>query len=70
MKANVGTVDRFVRGIVGLALILAGFLAGLASPWNWVAIGVGVVLVLTALISFCPLYRVLGVNTCGGGKEA
>ena len=65
MKANVGTIDRTIRGIAGLALIAAGFLAGIAAPWNYVAMGVGAVFVLTALISFCPLYPLLGINTCG-----
>jgi Inner membrane protein YgaP-like, transmembrane domain len=64
MKANVGTIDRTVRVIAGAALIAAGFLAGLAAPWNYVAMGVGAVFVLTAVISFCPLYPLLGINTC------
>ncbi len=64
MKANVGGIDRIVRGVAGLALIAAGFLAGLASPWNWVAIGAGAVFALTALLRFCPLYPLLGVSTC------
>ncbi len=69
MKANVGGIDRVLRGVVGLALVAAGFLAGLASPWNWVAIGAGAVLVLTALMRFCPFYPLLGINTCGECKE-
>ncbi len=64
MKANVGTVDRIVRLVLGLALAAWGWLGGLASPWNWVAIGVGVVLVLTAAIRFCPLYAPFGLSTC------
>jgi len=69
MKANVGGVDRAVRGIAGLALIAFGFLGGLASPWNWVAVGAGAVFVFTALVRFCPLYPLLGVNTCGNCKD-
>lgn len=65
MKANVGTIDRLFRIVVGVGLIAAGFLAGLAAPWNYVAMGVGAVLALTAIISFCPLYAVIGANTCG-----
>jgi len=65
MKANVGTIDRVVRAVAGLALIAAGVLAGLAVPWNYVAMGAGAVFVLTAAISFCPLYPLLGINTCG-----
>ncbi|ATX79472.1 Protein of unknown function (DUF2892) [Mariprofundus aestuarium] len=65
MKANVGTVDRVLRLVVGLAVIAFGYMGGLTSPWNMVAIGAGSVFVLTALIKFCPLYPLLGINTCG-----
>ncbi|ATX82145.1 Protein of unknown function (DUF2892) [Mariprofundus ferrinatatus] len=65
MKANVGTVDRVIRLVAGAALIAFGYMGGLASPWNAVAIGAGSVFVLTVLIKFCPLYPLLGINTCG-----
>jgi len=64
MKSNVGGIDRVLRGVVGIALVLAGFLLGLTSPWNWVAMGAGAVMVLTSVVKFCPLYPILGVNTC------
>ncbi|NWF37020.1 MULTISPECIES: DUF2892 domain-containing protein [unclassified Mariprofundus] len=64
MKANVGTIDRVLRLVAGAALIAFGYMGGLASPWNAVAIGAGSVFVLTALIKFCPLYPLLGINTC------
>jgi len=64
MKANLGSADRVIRFVLGLALIGIGFLAGLASPWNWVALIVGVVLAVTASIKFCPAYAIIGVNTC------
>ena len=64
MKANVGTVDRVLRLAVGAAVIAFGYMGGLASPWNVVAIGAGSVFVLTALIKFCPAYVIFGMNTC------
>jgi len=64
MKANVGGIDRIVRLLAGLALIAFGVLGSLASPWNMVAIGAGAVFVLTSAISFCPLYTLLGINSC------
>ncbi|MDX8408309.1 MAG: DUF2892 domain-containing protein [Mariprofundaceae bacterium] len=69
MKANVGTIDRAIRALAGLALIAFGFAGGLAAPWNFVAMGVGAVFTLTAIIRFCPIYPILGMNTCGK-KEA
>ncbi len=56
---NVGSVDKILRIIVGLALIAIVFV-GPQTPWGWI----GVIPLLTALIGFCPLYKVIGVNTC------
>jgi len=59
MKTNVGGIDRAVRVIVGL-ILLGLTLAGIIGPWGWI----GVVPVATGLFSFCPLYSLLGMNTC------
>lgn len=59
MKKNEGTIDRVLRVAAGLALI------GLAvteriGPWGYV----GVVPLITGAIGMCPLYTMLGINTC------
>jgi hypothetical protein len=64
MKANVGGIDRVVRLLAGLALIAVGALGLVASPWNIVAMGAGAVFTLTSVVSFCPLYTILGINSC------
>ncbi len=61
MTANVGSVDRAIRIIAGLALIAFGLLD--QSPWRYVGVA-GVVLILTGLVSFCPAYTLLGIRTC------
>ncbi|MFO1402849.1 MAG: DUF2892 domain-containing protein, partial [Steroidobacteraceae bacterium] len=53
---NVGTVDRALRVVVGLVLLALVFV-GPRTPWGWV----GVVPLLTGLVSFCPLYTLLGI---------
>ena len=59
MKSNVGGIDRILRIVVGLVLI--GLAAtGTVGWWGWL----GVVPLLTGLFSFCPLYTLLGRNTC------
>ncbi len=58
-KTNVGTIDRTLRIVAGLALI-GMTLSGTIGTWGWV----GVVPLLTAAIGNCPLYTVLGVSTC------
>jgi hypothetical protein len=61
MKTNVGQLDRIFRIVLGLALI-AWALAG-GPVWAWI----GVVPLATGLFRFCPLYTLLGFNTCRGG---
>ncbi|MCB1514833.1 MAG: DUF2892 domain-containing protein [Hyphomicrobiaceae bacterium] len=63
MTTNVGSIDRVLRIVVGLALIAwaLGFLPGVApSMWGWI----GVVPLLTAVLGTCPAYSILGVSTC------
>lgn len=57
---NVGTVDRILRIIVGLILISLVFI-GPQSAWGWL----GLIPLATALIGWCPLYRLLGIKTLG-----
>jgi hypothetical protein len=61
LNKNIGSVDRIVRIIVGLGLISIVFV-GPQTPWGWI----GVVPLATALVSWCPLYTLLGINTCAG----
>lgn len=59
MKKNVGGIDRILRILVGVALI-ALTLTKVIGIWGWI----GVMPLATGLISFCPLYPLLGINTC------
>jgi len=66
--ANVGTADRVIRIVLGVILIAAPFLTTSelwANPLAlWGAVLVGAILVLTSAVRFCPLYRLVGANTC------
>ena len=68
MKANVGTVDRFIRAIVGIALIASWPLGLLEGTLALVLPVVGGVLLLTAALRWCPPYSLLGINT-GAAKQ-
>jgi len=59
---NTGTIDRTIRVILGLALIGAFFYFPELS-WRWILL-IGVVPLLTGLAGSCPLYSLLGINTC------
>ena len=59
MQANVGTIDRVLRILVGV-LLIALTLTGTIGLWGWI----GVVPLATGFLRFCPLYPVLGISTC------
>ena len=59
MKSNVGGIARILRIVAGLVLIALA-LTGTIGLWGWI----GLVPLGTALFGFCPLYTVLGLNTC------
>jgi hypothetical protein len=70
MSANVGTVDRIARIVVGLVLIAYAIPFWFPSTgWNWIG-WIGVVPLATAIFGFCPLYSVLGVSTCPAKRTA
>jgi len=60
---NVGSIDRIVRVVVGLALLSLWFV--LSGPARYVALA-GLVPLLTAAIGFCPLYTLIGLKTNRG----
>ena len=66
MKPNVGTLDRTIRAIVGMALIGAWPLGLLQGTLAIIALVFGAVLILTAAIRWCPPYTLLGINTGAG----
>ena len=68
MTANVGSVDRMIRFIVGAILIALPYVTTM-EIWDnpiikYGAGAVGVILILTGLLRFCPLFALLGINTC------
>lgn len=73
LTSNVGTADRVIRLALGALLVALPFV--LSSPF-WESplarVGaplVGVVLIATALVRFCPLYRLVGASTCGVARH-
>lgn len=59
MAKNVGTIDKTLRLVIGFGLIVLA-LTEMIGWWGYI----GVVPVVTALVNFCPLYRLLGIRTC------
>jgi hypothetical protein len=59
MTPNVGTIDRSIRIIAGLALIVLAAL-GKVGMWGYI----GIVPLATGLFRFCPAYWLIGLTTC------
>ena len=69
MQTNVGSTDRIIRAIVGIAALIGAVALGLGTGGGIALLVVGAVMVVTAAVGFCPLYRVLGLNTCPAPKR-
>ncbi len=59
MKFNVGGIDRILRVVIGVVLLSLAA-TDTVGGWGWL----GVVPLLTGLVSFCPLYPIFGFSTC------
>jgi hypothetical protein len=63
MKINESTADRVIRAVAGAVLLFLGFGGVLSGALAIVADVVGVVLLATGAIGFCPLYAILKLST-------
>ena len=64
MPRNVGSIDRILRMVAGLALIALAA-TGTIGAWGYV----GIVPLLTAFVGYCPAYGLIGLNTCPLGDR-
>jgi len=65
MGCNIGTVERLIRIALGVALLIVGYAAGLPTLAAMVVYAAGVIALVTGAVRFCPLWWLVGVNTCG-----
>jgi hypothetical protein len=68
LMSNVGTIDRIVRAIVGLGLLIVPFVASWPALVLAISVLVGLILIATAVISFCPIYALLGLSSKPSGR--
>jgi len=67
MGCNVGKTDQTVRFVLGLVLLLGYFFGWFTGSAGGVALVLGIIFLVTAAIRFCPLYKLVGINTCKNG---
>ena len=66
MKMNVGSTDKILRIVIGLGLLSLIFI--LEGNQRWLGL-IGIVPITTALMGWCPLYAILGINSCPMRKD-
>ncbi|MGV1010594.1 MAG: YgaP-like transmembrane domain [Dermatophilaceae bacterium] len=64
MKANVGTSDKVTRLALAVVAAVLALVVGAGSVGGIILMVVAAVLAVTALVGFCPIYRLVGVSTC------
>jgi len=69
MKKNMGTADRIIRIIIAAIVAVLYFTNIITGTLGIVLLVLAGVFVLTGLISFCPLYAIIGLNTCPAKKR-
>ncbi|HXH85766.1 MAG TPA: DUF2892 domain-containing protein [Nitrospira sp.] len=64
MTCNVGGIERPIRIVVGIGLLGVGAFAGLPVEATAATLVVGTIALVTGAIGYCPLWMLLGLNTC------
>ena len=64
MKANMGNTDRLIRVILALVTIALYATETVTGTTGIVLLVLAAVFILTSLVKFCPLYPLVGLNTC------
>ncbi|HRP00565.1 MAG TPA: DUF2892 domain-containing protein [Flavobacteriales bacterium] len=64
MKTNVGNIDKVLRIALAVVMSVLYFTRTVEGTLGTVLLILGGVFLLTALVGFCPLYALVGINTC------
>ncbi len=63
LPQNVGSVDRFIRVVLGVGLAVVALSGSVAAPFLYIVWIVAAIALVTGAIGFCPLYFLLGIST-------
>ena len=70
MKVNMGNADRIIRVLLAAVFAYLYFSGTVSGTPGLILVILGGVFVLTSLVGFCPLYSLVGVNTCSTKKNS
>ncbi|PWA08716.1 YgaP family membrane protein [Flavobacterium laiguense] len=63
MKKNMGSTDKMIRSVIGIIIAILYYSGVINGKLAIVLLAFAIVFLLTSFISFCPLYKILGINT-------
>ena len=63
MKKNVGTIDKMIRILIAVVVVVLYFTHVITGTLALILLAVSAVLVATSLLSFCPIWLALGLST-------
>ncbi|MFN3940842.1 MAG: DUF2892 domain-containing protein [Chitinophagales bacterium] len=69
MKKNMGFADRIIRILLAALFAILYFTETVTGTLGMILLVLGVIFVLTSLVSFCPIYAILGIRTCPADKK-
>lgn len=64
MKTNMGGIDRVIRIVVAAVIGVLFYMNIIEGTLAYILLAVGGIFALTSIVSFCPLYTLVGLNTC------
>jgi hypothetical protein len=64
MKKNVGSIDKGIRVLMALAVVLMNYFEIINGTTALILLSIAMVLIITSFANFCPLYALIGKSTC------
>lgn len=68
MKTNMGRNDKMIRAILAIVFAVLYFTGAVSGTLGIILLILGGVFLATSMVGFCPLYTLLGINTCQKSK--
>ena len=63
MKKNMGALDKSLRVLIAIIIALLYYLDVIEGTLAYVLMAIAIIFLITSFINFCPLYKILGINT-------
>lgn len=64
MTKNMGNADKLIRVIIAAVVGILYYLGKIEGALAYVLMAIAIILLITSLINFCPLYKIFGINSC------